>query len=65
MISPEELIKYLESTRQKHSECEDSWYSCPESEDGCSNDSEVDCNCGADDFNKQLDDIIFRVKMIG
>lgn len=67
MISPEELIEYLESTRKQHDTCEDSWYSCPKSEDGCGNDSlpANECNCGADTFNKKLDNIIFRVKMIG
>ena len=32
----------------RHYECGDSWYSCPESSEGCSNDAEGDeCNCHA------------------
>lgn len=32
----------------EHYECEDSWYSCPMSEGGCSNDGRDGCTCGAD-----------------
>lgn len=40
-----------------HSECEDSWYSCPKSEDGCSNDqySKNECTCGADYWNQKIE----------
>ena len=40
----------------KHYECEDSWYSCPLSEEGCANDGEdkTRCNCGRDDRKVQL-----------
>jgi hypothetical protein len=43
----------LEKLRQKHLECEDSWYSCPKSEEGSANiDLSADeCRCGADDAN--------------
>jgi len=30
----------------RHYECEDSWYSCPKSPDGCSDDRQDICNCG-------------------
>lgn len=30
-----------------HHTCEDSWYSCPLSEDGCANDDREGCTCGA------------------
>lgn len=33
----------------RHYECEDSWYSCPLSEDGCANDANTECNCDAMD----------------
>ena len=41
----------------KHYECEDSWYSCPLSEEGCANDGEdkTRCNCGRDDRKVQLE----------
>lgn len=32
----------------QHHICEDSWYSCPMSEDGCSNDAREGCTCGAE-----------------
>lgn len=36
-----------------HYSCEDGWYSCPKSEDGCANDAEGDdCNCGVDNHNE-------------
>lgn len=42
--------------RRSHHSCEDDWYSCPKSEDGCANDSEGDeCNCGADKYNAKID----------
>ena len=42
--------------KRNHYECEDGWYSCPKSEDGCANDNAgKDCTCGADDFNKMLE----------
>lgn len=46
----------LEKLRRKHDECEDCWYSCPKSEDGCCDDEQGDeCNCGADKHNAILD----------
>lgn len=30
-----------------HYECDDPWYSCPESEGGCINDAVTECDCGA------------------
>jgi hypothetical protein len=43
----------LEKLRIAHYSCEDSWHSCPKSEDGCCNDmwSKDECNCGADKHN--------------
>ena len=49
----------LEKLRQDHVECNDCWYSCPKSENGCCNYSEGDdCNCGAEEHNNRLDNII-------
>ena len=28
-----------------HYYCEDTWYSCPETEEGCADDSQAGCNC--------------------
>ena len=39
-----------------HHECEDGWYSCPKSEDGCWDDQydANKCNCGADENNEMV-----------
>lgn len=52
-----ELIGTLSGLRRAHDNCEDCWYSCPLSADGCCNDG-VDkskCNCGADTHNAKID----------
>ena len=43
---------------REHFECQDRYYSCPKSEDGCSNDDAgTDCDCGADDHNSKVNGI--------
>jgi hypothetical protein len=38
---------------------DDNWYSCPKAPDGCLNDAVgTDCNCGADEHNVKVDQII-------
>ena len=50
---------------RKHDECEDCWYSCPKSADGCCNDAQGDeCNCGAEKHNAILDAIISSLSKI-
>jgi hypothetical protein len=51
------LVEELaQAGKRSHYECEDSWYSCPRSPSGCSNESEgEDCNCGADRHNAEID----------
>jgi len=36
--------------RKHHYECEDPWYSCPKSENGCADDRQKGCTCGADEM---------------
>jgi hypothetical protein len=49
----------LASLRRGHDTCEDSWYSCPKSPDGCANDGAGDdCNCGADAHNAIIDNAL-------
>jgi hemerythrin-like domain-containing protein len=49
-----------------HHHCEDSWYSCPLSQEGCSDDRQpsATCNCGHDDraseIAKALEDVYRR-----
>lgn len=45
----------LERLRLTHHCCEDSWYSCPKHEDGCSDGQQDTCNCGADSHNAIID----------
>jgi hypothetical protein len=41
-----------------HRYCDDSWYSCPKHPEGCSNDDDGDdCNCGAVDRIKKLEEL--------
>jgi hypothetical protein len=50
----------LESLRLTHHVCEDTWYSCPKSAEGCADDRQTDCNCGADEQNARLDALLAR-----
>jgi hypothetical protein len=56
-------LEALEKNKQTHYYCEDTWYSCPQHEDGCANDSVGDeCNCGADKANAEIDKAITAIK---
>ena len=45
-----------------HYNCEDSWYSCPLSEDGCYNDAAGnECNCWARD-NEKMEDLFKKLE---
>jgi hypothetical protein len=50
-----ELERFIADSKRGHSMCEDSWYSCPLSEEGCADDRETDCTCGANDWNAKVD----------
>lgn len=56
------VILFLESLKRKHYiNYDDCWYSCPASGE-CCNDDLDECNCGADDFNKKINDKISELK---
>jgi hypothetical protein len=57
MTERELLIEKLSSIIY-HKECEDSWYSCPLSEEGCSNDKMTGCCCDAEETRVKLADFI-------
>ena len=58
-----EVLDFLEASRRRHYHCEDCWYSCPKDPDGCCNDAAGDaCDCGADEYNSRLDDMIAKVR---
>ena len=57
-----DIIKELESLRRSHYHCEDGWYNYPAHPDGSLNPEEdTECNCGADEYNAKLDEIIAEV----
>jgi hypothetical protein len=45
----------LEGLRRGHRVCEDCWYSCPLSEEGCCDERATECTCGASDHNAIID----------
>ena len=50
-----ELARWL-SDSLSHYSCEDNWYSCPMSPEGCADDGQgKECNCGIEDKHKQFD----------
>lgn len=55
-VEIERLRAALAAARIEHYSCDDGWYSCPKSENGCLNSDEGDkCNCGADAHNAKID----------
>lgn len=49
------LRRALKKLRRNHRTCEDSFYSCPKSEDGPWDVRfDTDCNCGADEANAEI-----------
>ncbi len=55
---PEGLLKKLAALKLSHLYCEDSWYSCPLHPDGCADERQAGCNCGAEDHNKKIDELL-------
>lgn len=50
----DKLRAALEASRIPHHICDDSWFSCPKSDDG-EPDKQCECNCGADAHNARID----------
>ena len=47
---------------RNHYECEDPWYSCPKSEEGCADDERGDeCTCGADSHNAEVEAVYAEI----
>ena len=56
------LEKLKKLAYRQHYSCEDNWYSCPLSEDGCSNDlAGNECNCWAR-YNKEMEDLFNEIE---
>lgn len=55
-----ELIHQLiKLAKREHYNCEmDTWYGCPLSKDGCSDDNVLHvCNCGTNEHNKEVEKV--------
>lgn len=62
MKSAKELLK---QAQMNHVVCEDSWYSCPLAEGGCSDDAVSEkCNCGASRINETLEQLGAQVEQV-
>ena len=55
-----ELREALAKQKQSHYSCEDCWYSCPMSEEGCCDDRQSGCTCGAEAANTKIDALLSR-----
>jgi len=59
----EEIITALKALYREHHYGDDCWYTCPAHPEGCCDSTQgKSCNCGAEEHNRKLDDIILRVK---
>lgn len=51
----DKITKLKQLALRTHYSCPDGWYSCPLSEDGCLDERENECNCGADKHNEKVE----------
>lgn len=57
----EQLKAKLRECKRWHYYCDDCWYACPKSEDGCCDESKgTECNCGAEEFNRELEEFLAK-----
>ena len=59
-----DLLDELKKVRRSHTVCEDTWYSCPKTEDYIGNEDKDYCACGADRVNASIDTIINKVRSL-
>ncbi len=59
MSAPTKALRELrdEMRATKHYECEDKWYSCPLSDEGCADERQTDCTCNATVAHERADRI--------
>jgi|SRR5208282_4906089 len=53
-----DLDAALRAARISHHICEDCWYSCPLSSEGCCDERQIECNCGAEEHNAAIDAVL-------
>ena len=58
-VIKEEILHRLNQLQIPHHHCEDSWYSCPKSAEGCADETKPKnvCTCGADLHNENVNRI--------
>jgi hypothetical protein len=49
------VIREILEKNMGHHVCDDPWYSCPESEEGCADDRQSGCTCGRDSMVDELE----------
>lgn len=53
------LLELAESFRRKnHRYSEDPWYACPLNEEYCGNSTTKECDCGLEENNQRVDELI-------
>ena len=54
-----ELVRRLARLKMPHYSCDDPWYSCPKSSEGCANEfAGEECTCSTDWLNGKVEQII-------
>ncbi len=62
MTDIEQLANNLGALAMRsHYLCEDPWYSCPLSEDGCADERQEGCTCGANKHNEEVQKILHQI----
>lgn len=60
------IAALISLAKLEHYNCElDTWYGCPLSVDGCSQDIPKVCNCGADEHNRKVDEVAAKLNKAG
>lgn len=65
MSLDEQLDELVKLATRRHYWCDDSYYSCPASEEGCSDPAYEDtkeCQCGADEHNAKVVSLAAKIK---
>jgi hypothetical protein len=60
------ILRLANLAMRAHYSCEDPWYSCPKSPEGCFNDAAGHgCTCGADQINAEIKEILKALNIAG
>lgn len=65
MSLDEQLDELVKLATRRHYWCDDSYYSCPANEEGCSNpayEETNECQCGADEHNAKVVSLAAEIK---